>query len=143
MKMDVRQTSGMGDMIQGTENSSMSGKKDAYSKILCNTSIHALSRALPPSDANSLLILLGVPDKIRIQNQMNHNGDVVAGTNASLRYWITQGESGKQPNKTNLQHLFNDLLDELGGLGRQDLKAVIERAFEMNKKLDKNDFVHL
>lgn len=119
------------------------GEVIAYRKILCKKSLLVLSRALAPSDACGLLILLGVPDSVRKQNQKNHQGDVVAATYESLCYWIKHGKSGKQQNESNLQNLYNDLLNEFGDIGRQDLKAVIKRAFEKNKELDKSDFIYL
>lgn len=114
--------------------------ESGYRKILSNKSMHVLSKVLSPEEGNGLLINLGVPDATRKQNQNNHQGNVVEATYESLRYWIKQEKSGKQQEEANL---YNNLLDQLSEIGREDIKAVIKKAFEMNKELEKNDFVHM
>lgn len=115
------------------------GTDTAHSKILSSKSLLALAGALTPSDAHNLLINLGVPDAIRKQNQKNNQWDFVAGTYDSLIYWKKRGKPGKKQKEAE-PDLYNDLLDELVDIGRTDLKHVIERAFEKNRKLEKNEF---
>ena len=111
--------------------------------MLCNESLSALSSALSPSDANRLVIGLGVPNHIHAQNQRNHTGDVVTAIYESLRYWRGQKSSTRQAHEASNQLMFEDLVKELDDSGRKDLKVVLKRALEENRKLGKKDFTHL
>ncbi|XP_045171918.2 uncharacterized protein LOC123533973 [Mercenaria mercenaria] len=115
----------------------------AYDKLLCNESLSTLSWALSPADANRLLIGLGVPNQVHAHNQKNHAGDVVSGNYESFRYWRSQKKSRRQQHEASNQQMYEDLILELDDIGRKDLKIVVKRALEENKKLEKNDFKHL
>lgn len=115
----------------------------AYDRMLCNESLNTISWALTPTEANRLLIGLGVPNSIHSHNQKNHVGDVVSGNYESLRYWRNQQKSRRQQQEVGNQQLYEDLLLELDDIGRKDLKTIIKRALELNKKLEKSDLSHL
>lgn len=117
--------------------------ESAYDKILCNESLSTLAWALPPADANRLLIGLRVPNPVLQTNKSNHPGDVVSANFQSFLHWRSQRRSQKQEHEASNQNMYEDLLMELHDMGRKDLKVVLKRTLEANKKLEKNDFSHL
>lgn len=112
----------------------------AYDKILSNESLNTLAYALPPSDANKLVIGLGVPHSIHQINLKNHMGDVVTGNFESLRHWRSMKTSRRGEHEVGNKTLFEDLLVELDDIGRKDIKSTIKTVLDQGRKLEKRDF---
>lgn len=114
--------------------------ESAYDRVLCNESLNTLAGALSPSDANKLIIHLGVPNHQHQQNQKNHPGDIVTANYESLLFWRAMKTSSKQEHEAKSKHLFEDLLVELDDIGRKDIQVKVKRALAENRKLGKKDF---
>jgi hypothetical protein len=89
-----------------------------------------------------LLIELQVPDSVFQTNKSNHPGDVVSANYQSFLQWRSQRRSKRQEHEASNQYLYEDLLNGLCNIGRNDLKVVLKRTLEANKKLEKNDVPH-